>query len=356
MGLIIIPSSDLSTSAASATSIDRLDFGFIQAGETATRAVRVGSLQSFRSVTLSPNDVAAWVAISPASFDLEPDEISNTVVISISPPVEAPTASHSIDLVASTDLGEQFILRLDFECVGANIARDSQYPERRTAFTDNVSDVVLRASEPLRLLTFTPVPFNPSDNRVLVDFTQRRNLCGDASDHRFITQSIDERLNPLNATWGYVRNESTILGSFQDEMQDIPIEFESLNTRMTFSGKAKLFVPPEFEFPRMYGLFSVGRSADFDQYKRTVYLIQRRGELWNLHFIATRNRGNELAHHEIDLIKLEDANAGSPDFYNPFAWTWRLESDKPYAKFPVPNNLFTSIEDGSGSLAGSLSS
>lgn len=356
MGLIFIPSSDLSTSAASATSIDRLDFGYIQAGETATQVCRVGSLQSFRSVTLSPTDVAAWVAISPASFTLEPDEISNTVVISITPPIEAETASHSINLVASTDVGEQFILRLDFETVGANVARDSQYPERRTNFTDNVSDVVLRASEPLRLLTFTPIPFSPGDNRVLVDFTQRRNLCGDAGDHRFVTQSVEERLNPMNSTWGYFRSESTILGSFQDEMQDIPIEFESLNTRMIFSGRAKLFVPPEYEFSRFYGLFAVGKNADTDQYKRTVFLIQRRGEYWCLHFIATRNRGNELAHHEIDLVQLEDANMGSPDFYNPFAWTWRLESDKPYAKFPVPHNLFTSIEDGPGSLAGSLSS
>ena len=356
MGLIFVPSNDLSTSAAVATSIDRLDFGFIQAGETSTQVCRVGSLQSFGSVSLSPTDVAAWVAISPASFDLAPDEISNTVVISITPPIEAETASHSIDLVASTDLGEQFILRLDFEAVGANVARDSQYPERRTNFTDNVSDVVLRASEPLRLLTFTPVPFNPSDTRIRVDFTQRRNLYGDAGDHRFITQSVEEQLNPMNSSWGYVRSESTILGSFQDEDADIAMEFESLRTVMRYSCKARLFVPPEYEFSRFYGLFSVGKSADFDQYKRTVYLIQRRGEFWCLHFVATRNRGNELAHHEIDLVQLEDANMGSPDFYNPFAWTWRLESDKPYAKFPVPHNLFTSIEDGSGSLAGSLSS
>lgn len=127
-------------------------------------------------------------------------------------------------------------------------------------------------------------------------------------------------------------------------------------TLMRYSGKAKLFVPPEYEFPRMFGLFSVGKNADTDQYKRTVYLIQRRGEFWCLHFIATRNRGNELAHSEIDLIQLEASNMGSPDFYNPFSWTWRLESDKPYGMFPVPHNLYTPIEYGSGSLAGSLSS
>ena len=258
MGLIFVPSNDLSTSAAVATSIDRLDFGFIQAGETSTQVCRVGSLQSFGSVSLSPTDVAAWVAISPASFDLAPDEISNTVVISITPPIEAETASHSIDLVASTDLGEQFILRLDFEAVGANVARDSQYPERRTNFTDNVSDVVLRASEPLRLLTFTPVPFNPSDTRIRVDFTQRRNLYGDAGDHRFITQSVEEQLNPMNSSWGYVRSESTILGSFQDEDADIAMEFESLRTVMRYSCKARLFVTTEYEFARFYGLLCVG--------------------------------------------------------------------------------------------------
>lgn len=355
MGLVFIPSNDLSTSANDATSITSLDFGFVQAGESKTQSLRVGSLFSdFRSITISPASSPDWVSISPSSVDLEPDGISNTIVISVTPPIEAKSESHSIDLVTNGE--EQFVLRLDFEAIGANVARDSQYPERRSSFTDNVSDVVLRASEPLRLLTFTPIPFDPSDTRIRVDFTQRRNLYGDAGDHRFVTQSVDEQLNPMNSTWGYFRSESTILGSFQEEDADIATEFENLKTTMRYSCKAKLYVPPEFEFLRTYGLFSVGKNADFDQYKRTVFLIQRRGEYWCLHFVATRNRGNELAHHEIDLIQIEDANTGSPDFYNPFAWTWRLESDKPYAKFPVPNNLFTSIEDGSGSLAGSLSS
>lgn len=350
MGLKIVPASDLSTSAADASHVGVLDFGFLQAGESLTRSIRIANTGA-SPVNWQAATASDLAQVSPATGFLSPDEISDTIGITVSLPLEAESGARSIDLIFSTDNGDETTLQLDFQSVGVNVARDSQYPERASSFTDNISNVITRAAEPLRLLTFQPIPFSPGDNRVLIDFTQARHL-EEGGDHRFITQSVEERLNPLNEIWGYSRNESVILGSFQAEMNEITAEFEAMGSTTDYMATARLYVGAEFEFPRTWGLFSVGRSPDFDQYKRTVYVVERRGEFWTCHNIITKFRGNEIAYTSCDLVQIEPRNMGSPDQYNPFAWTFRAESDKPYAMFTIPTpDLRTLMMDGSGSAA-----
>lgn len=330
MALVFIPFDDLSVSAIAATPITSIDYSFIQAGEEKSHSFRIGNT-SAGSVSLTLVSSSDLVSLLPAtSFTLAPDQITDTITATINVPLSALTVTESIVLTATSDEGATS-MTLDYVSVGANTARDSEYPERRTTLTDTISNTILRASEPLKLLKYEPIPYDPDDTRVFISDKKRHLDIG--GDHSFVTQSVDERLNPLNETWGYVRSESIILGSFQDIETDILTDFVADKTSMNYRSTAKLFVPPEYEFPRTCALFSDAEDPDDIQYKKTVYLILRRGEFWALHTIQTRFRGNELAHHEIDLVQLEPRNMGSPDFYNPFAWTWRYEADKPYAKF-----------------------
>jgi hypothetical protein len=355
-----VPANDLSTSAVLASSITTVDFGFIRSGEDATRAIRVGNAtQDHQFYVLDAASHAEYsVVISPAeSISLEPDEISDTTSITIELPLDVASGSRSVDLLATTDAGT-FVLRLDYIAVGVNKDRNAgaEYPERATSFTDNLSDVLLRFAEPLRLFTFEPIPFDPDDRRVIVDFSKRRHLGDGLGDHNFISQDVKERLNPLNSTWGYVRSESIILGSFQDETTGLQANFEALNTLMLFTSTAKLYVLPEYEFPRTWALFDPSGDPDSHQYKRTVYVIHYRGCFWNLHDIHTQFRGNELAFHEINLVQIEPQNMGSPAFYNPWAWTYRHEQDKPYAKFAVDTpDLREVLSDSSGSNSSNTS-
>jgi len=352
MGLIFVPASDLSTSASEATSITSIDFEFILAGEISTKALRVGNRHTFPG-SFTVSSTSDLVRVLPAEGYLTPDEISDTISVEIVVPVDMPTGPQNLDLIANF-AGNEYTLRLEFEAVGVNVARDSEYPERRTSFTDQISDTIIRAAEPLRLLTFTPIPFDPSDKRIVLDFSRRRKL-DIGGDHKFISQNVGTQLDPTNPTWGYVRSEAIILGSWQDEFEAIQVEFESLNTVMTYTGTAQLYVPAEFEFPRMWGLFNVGNDHETDQYKRTVYIVERRGEFWGVHNVYTRWRGNEIAYREIDLVQITPRAMGSPDFYNPFAWTFRAEQDKPYAMFSIdPPNLATALT-GNGSNASNTS-
>ena len=108
-------------------------------------------------------------------------------------------------------------------------------------------------------------------------------------------------------------------------------------------------------------LFDVGRDTSFG-YLHSVLagkdIVQ--GDIWALHNIFARYRGNELSHYELELIQLHRQSMGSRAYYNPFAWTYELEVDKPYAKYVLDfDNLFDEIgvdgssENPSLALAGS---
>ena len=347
--LAFLPSSDYSESASAATGVETLDYEYIQVGESKSRSIRIAN-QSNDTVNYFLAADSDWVEITPESGTLQADEISNTTFIEISPPLGEKTAIHSVDLVATTGV-DVYRLELLFEVIGANETRQSQYPERRSDFTDNVSNVINRVSESFTLYRYDPVAYDESDNRVIIDPDQKRQLVGTPGSHRWLTQNFAERLNPLNSTWGYTRSDETILASFHDETNEIETSFTRDNSMMSYQSTAYLVVPAEFEFHQIWALFSPAKNPDPDQYKRTVYLIRRREDIWCLHNIYARYRGNELSHYEIELVQFHRQAMGSAAYYNPFALTYERDTDKPYAMYPVDyGDLFDSVlSDTSGS-------
>lgn len=354
--LKFVPADDLSESATDATNTTSLDLGLIQVGESQSASLRIantGTIETDYTLSLAA-DPTILIEIEPDSGTLAADEISDTTTISIIPELEA-SGIRSIDLTATDGTGSTYRLELYFVVVGINEQRASQSPERETAFTSNVSNVVTAVGEWIKIYRYDPVAFNPNDTRVIIDTDRTRKLSGTAANHGWLSQSYEERLNPLNETWGYVRSDEKIIGSFHDETTDVEIAFKRNNTQMTYTSSAFLVVSAEFELPRLWSLFEYDKphSPDSAQYKRTVFLFRRQADVWCLHHIYSRYKGNELSHFECEVLQLHNSGLGSSQFFNPFSFTYELEIDKPYANYPVNfGDLFASIGvDGSGSNA-----
>jgi len=352
--LKFIPYDDLSEVASDAYGIQSLDFGHIMVGESNSESIRIGNTCA-DAVTYSlsvPANFAEWIEVAPESGSLQGDYISDTTVIVVAPPLDALTETHAVDLTATTNDGKTYNLELTFTAVGANELRQRQYPERRTAFTDNVSGVIMRVSEILNFYRYDPIAYNPNDRRVIIDVDQFRRLTGEPGAHRWISQeNVAERLSPTNATWGYTRSEEIAWGTFQEETTDVQVTFTKDNSMMTYTSTAFLVLPAEVEPTNIWALFAPANDPDPATYKRTVYLFQRQGDVWALHNIYARYRGNELSHYEVQLIQLHRQAMGSAAFYNPFAFVYERDTDKPYAMYPVDyDDLFVSLgDDTSGS-------
>jgi hypothetical protein len=356
-GLIWIPTGDLETDASAATTINQLDFGFIQSGESKTLAFRIGSTDAipltYQLITVlddSEPNAHEHIVANPADGSLGPGEISDTTTITVTLPVDEPSRSHFVVMLAVASDGQTYPLTITYEAVGSNEERRTEYPSRKSDFTDNISDVLFRLAEPIKVYTYHPIPFDPNDKRILIDATGRRNLSGDAGTHRFITQAnVAERLSP-ESIWGYRRSESTILASFQSEHESVRINFEATNSGMTYNSTAMLYIPAEHQLIRYWALFAPARNPDREQFKRTVFLFKRQGDVWCVHNIYSRYRGNELSHYEAECVQVHASKMGSPDYFNPFALTYEHEIDKPYACFAVsPPDLQIILSDGSGS-------
>jgi hypothetical protein len=338
--MIFIPSSDYSSKASEATAITSLDFVSIQIGEFATRSIRIGNPSSDPvTVILSSPDAA--VTFDPgASFTLEPDQISRTITIIVSPPVDEPdTMSHDLDVLATVAGGEIYRLRVSWTAIGVNEPRHVQYPDRATDFTDNVSDVVIRGAAPIRLYRYDPIPFvAPEPNRVKF------------KNGRIYVPNSQTRLDPLDGFYGYARSNQTVLGGFQSESENIPVTFEQSNAGITYSATATLYLDSSFEpyLQPVWALFAPATEIDPEQYKRTVFLFLRQGDIWVLHQVRFKERGNEMGFIRCDIVQLNRPNRLATAYYNPFSWTYRKNSDKPYAVFPYdPGDLFPSLDDNS---------
>ena len=347
--LIFIPSHDLSVNADEAETIDEIDLGFIQVGESKTASFRIGNRGgALLTSTVTIDDL--WSSLSLGVICLGADEISDTITVAVAPPVDSPSSGR-VATIAATDAE----LTITYTVVGPFDERSSQFPERSSDFTDNVSSTIGRVGEVFTLHRYDPIPHDPDDDRVFVSVRDGyRWTNSEGRNYRFSHAANPcDRLDPLNGDWGYAHSSSTIIASFQLESFSIRENSSASNTAMSFDAEARLTIPAEYDVVRAWALFSESQGADSDQYKRTVFLIQRQSRLWALHNIFSRYRGNELSHHICDLIPLHNRTMGSADFYNPFAFTFAENADKPYSCFPCDYDLMslTEVIDGSGSGA-----
>lgn len=357
MMVVFIPSNDYATSADDAATIDEIDFGYVKADHFESRSFMLGN-RSTESVTLSlsisdSSPVTEWT-LSHESLTLSAGAVSDSLTLSIALPLDAPNASGSALLIVD-DGTDTYSLDLLYEMVGSNLERRSQYPERAGDKTDQFGSVVETFGEPIIIWRFDPVPYDPEDTDILARQSPNARYLNDGGDIIFLRQSnVCDRLNPDNARWGYVRSSQTVRAAFQREDFTINETYEQTNTRVTWTGGAYLTVPAHYEesLTREWALFAEARGADKEQYKRTVLLCQKQGQVFALQNVLAPSYGDELAKFTAELIPVHDTGMGSPDFFNPFALTYTYASDKPYAQYNCPLEVsFAEVVTDSGSAA-----
>lgn len=319
---IFIPVTDYATSANSAEELSSIEVGYIQAGTEECVNFRIGNRdETTMEIVISSDNPAVTLSID--TLTLEPDQISDTLTATISTPIDCKTEMGSATISAGNAS-----LELLWGDVGANLDRIPQVPDRMGDFTDTVTNVFDRTevSEALRLWTFDPIAYDPDDDRIFV--------MPEGTSPRFKSQrDVCCRLDPLDTRWGYTQSVQTVVGSFQSEEWSITTSYSRDNSSVTYSGSAVLYLPAGYELRREWALFALEKEADRTQYKRTVFVTQRQGQVWALWSIVPIYRGTDLAYWHCPLIPLRQSCMGSVESYNPFAYTYEDQSDRPYACF-----------------------
>lgn len=343
--IVFVPVEDYSTSAAAAATVDSLSLGYVKAGDSRSVAFRIGARDDDSVFSLTPSD--SRLSLDVEEFDLSEDEISDTVTLTLSLPLEEPSAFHVATLTATS--GET--LSVEWEAVGANSERQTQHPRRSGLATPISSSPILALGDTLLLLRYDPIAFDPDDDRIIVE-TGSRNLCEDPGVRFRSPCDPCERLNPLNETWGYVESSEIVKAQFTSESRSVDVSFSADKTSMTYHVAARLILPAEYELTRLWASFAEQSAADKAQFKRSVYVVKRLGELFAVENVRTLDISDDLSHFECDLIALHNRDIGSPDFFNPFSVTYEFESDKPYAAYVCDLEPFLDhVADGSGSNA-----
>lgn len=343
--IVFVPVEDYSTSAAAAATVDSLSLGYVKAGDSRSVAFRIGARDDDATFLLTPSD--SRLSLDTESFDLSEDEISDTVTLTLTLPLEEPSAFHVATLTAST--GET--LSIEWEAVGANSERQTQYPRRSGLATPISSSPILALGDTLLLLRYDPIAFDPDDDRIIVE-SGSRNLCDDPGVRFRSPCDPCERLSPLNETWGYLESSEIVKAQFTSEQRTIDVSFTADKTSMTYHVAARLILPAEYELTRLWASFAPETAADKEQFKRSVIVVKRLGELFAVENVRTLDISDDLSHFECDLVALHNRDMGSPDFFNPFSVTYEFESDKPYAAYVCDLEPFLDhVADGSGSNA-----
>ena len=221
---------------------------------------------------------------------------------------------------------------------------------RSTSQTDVFSNQIDRMAEPIRIIRYDPMEFNPDDTRITVE-RGTRSLSDGGVRLKSLANTCN-RLDPLDHVWGYSPSEVQIRGVFEPESDDISMSFTHDKTSMTYQSTSRLVAPVEYDdvLQRFWSLFSEAFGSDVEQYKRTVFIFERNNEWWALQDIVAPPLGKISTYLECELIQLHNADAGSQQFYNPFAFTYEQGSNKPYAKYPCEIRFpFEEIADSSGS-------
>ncbi|MBP7746923.1 MAG: hypothetical protein KA383_12405 [Phycisphaerae bacterium] len=357
--LVFVSASDLTQSAALATPTTNIDLGYFTTGRMATVALRVGNQGSTSAAwnlnARDPFDDGVTCDIYPDMGFLVADEISDTVTVDITLPLDAYEIGHVADLIL-TDGSSETICELTFTPVQANVERRSQYPSRAGDATRISGNVIESLGDTLQVYVFQPVAYDPSTDDLISVEWQDKSIGGLYRGMKIVTAADPcERLNPHNEQWGYTVCPTVVRGQFQRESPSIvTTALEATGAPLRYNVSASLILPGWAELtPRLWAMFQPETETEPATYKRTVYLLKRQGVVYAIENIRGLDLGSDLSHFECDLIALHDAAMGSADYYNPFAVVYQYDSDKPYAVFTCPTpRLDTLLPDSSGSGSG----
>lgn len=364
--LIFIPTTEYARDANEAETISDFDLGSIRIGTRAAFSFRIGNVGS-NTVTWSlyvrdefdPDYPDKWEL--PTGGQLAPGETTDTLTVRVNLPIDAVEMGHVVDLIAS-DGATETTLQVVYEAMGTNSWRRSNYPRRAGDASDTASNVIDSLGDILRILVFDPVPYVQSGGygvkmKAEALRTARDNLAGYRPMRIVNGADPCDRLNPKDETFGYAQSVAIIQGQFSRESRETRQTMTATDTVLTYDVGASLAFRAEDELIRHWALFAPATETEPEQFKRSVFILQRLGELWAIENIRTVDKGDVLSHFEADLVALHSRMMGKPTFFNPFAVTYPCESDIPYAQFTClldfPVEYFEGIPSGSGVYLGS---
>lgn len=363
MSLVFIPTNDYNRDATVAKTMTDFDLGSIRIGTRAAFSFRIGNTGSAAvtwSLTVNeqfdPEATGKWEL--PQGGSLAPGQTTDTLTVRVNVPITAVEMGVIVDLIAS-DGTDEYPLEISYEAMGTNSWRRSNYPRRAGQATNSATNVIDNLGDILRVLCFHPVAFDPD---AVTGFgkqvkTEPLGTATDALAGYKSMKVIDgrdpcDRLNPKDETFGYAQSLAIIQGQFSGETRETrTINLTATDTVMEYQVGATLAFIAENELVRHWGLFEEATEIEPAQYKRSVFILQRLGELWSIENIRTMDKGDELSHFEADLVALHPRYIGAPSFWNPFAITYEYESEKPYSMFvctlDFPTEEFDFIPSGS---------
>ena len=369
MRLIFIPSHDYNRNAHEAETVTGFDLGAIRIGTRAAFSFRIGNTGSAAgSWSLSvvdnsdPEYPDKWEL--PEGGILAAGETTDTLTVRVNLPIDAVEMGVVVDLVA-TDGTDEYPLEIVYEAMGTNSWRRANYPRRAGDATDSASTVIDNLGDILRVLCFHPIAFDPDaatgyGQKIKFENggAERDTLAGYKPIRIVDGRDPCDRLNPKDEVFGYTQQLAIIQGQFSGETRETrTVNLTASNTLMEYQVGATLALIAEDELIRHWALFESATELEPAQYKRSVFTLQRLGELWSIENIRTIDFGDQLSHFEADLVALHPQYIGAPSFWNPFALTFEYESDKPYAMFvctlDFPIEEYKEIPTGSGVYLGS---
>ncbi len=367
--IVFIPATDYHRNAHEAETMTDFDLGAIRIGTRAAFSFRIGNTGSAAVAwSLSvvdnsdPEYPAKWEL--PEGGMLAPGQTTDTLTVRMNLPIDAIEMGHIVDLLASDGTGN-YPLELTYEAMGTNSWRRSNYPRRAGNATDSATTVIDSIGDILRVLCFHPIAWNPDavagygqKMKFEVLGVQRDNLAGYRPVRIVNGSDPCDRLNPIDETFGYTQALAIIQGQFSREQRETCYSnLTATDTVMEYQVGASLAFIGQDELIRHWALFEEATETEPAQFKRSVFVLQRLGEWWSIENIRVIDKSDELSHFEADLVALHPRSMGKPTYWNPFAITYELESDVPYAAFTCklefPKDEFEGIPSGSAVYLGS---
>lgn len=347
--IVFIPANEWSTDANSASSVNELDISYVKLTESKQTSFRIGNTgtETVSNVLslideLDPN-VNDTASLSLDELELAPGATSNTITLTVAPPLDATAGSHIITVSSSS--GETLDVFAVY--VGPNTERASQIPREGQA-TRITSAVISSLGDQLDLFVFHPVAFDPTDTRRLMNDMVITFPPGQGQ----YEADPCSRLSPSHELeQAYTQTTERIIANFGSENRTFRQTYQATNSTITYEVTASLTLPAEFPLTREWALFSPESRDGLTPslYKRSVYLIKRGGEWFDIANERTIDFGADHSHYACDLIAIRDRKMGDPSYYCPFSLVWGLHSDQPFACFTCPCDIPLLAADGSGS-------
>jgi len=330
MSLFFVPNDDYSTSASAAQELTSLCFPDTYLGDKTQRSFRIANSALDESVTIICTTYGlegkAFPWFSAYEITIQPGGISNTITLTLTLGIDwgGGTVPFEINLVDSEDpYGTPLAsIPATLPAVGANIDKGDDYFRRTGSVSEQLSGVIDRDAEVLRVGLYDPLDSSDALNPLVYSWEYD-------SVGFWLNGDPCARLHKSNTAQGYDFSCYQVEGSFQQESESYTLEFR-YQEPLTFTHTARLYLPVWHEINFLYAPFSYEGTTDPAQYKRTVALIVRDGILWWVTNQIRKFTAGKYVYSAFNCVALNDPSASSQSYCNPFAVTWDAVYHRPY--------------------------